>query len=303
MTDERIIRLGTSEKAGTFWSQGTTIAKLFERDHGSHITVLDAYEASLENARRLDEGLIDLGFMASNWIGHAYRGDPPFTHDIAMRNVAPVNSGAMFFIVLKESKLRSVRDLIGKRVAIGPKGSGMVQHIHTIFGVLGVSFDDFTPVFLSFEEGGKALEAGDVDAQWQCPYPNQVMANIAALLDVRVLDYAPADLKAVLGQVNFYRPVTVPMGFFRGVTKDTDQLAVVNIISAHKNTDVETVRKFVQTILLNLDEMAKINALFAGLGNLFEPLRDVGVSALEFGEVPLHQGALDAYENAGYLSN
>lgn len=302
MTDENTIRLGTSETDGTFWSEGMTIATLFERDNGTRIQVLDAGQASIENARRLDSDLIDLGFMASNWIGRAYRGDTPFEHEIAIRNVAPANSGAMFFIVRDDSPLRLIRDMVGKRVAIGPEGSGMVQHIHTIFGVLGISFDDFTPVYLSFEDGGKALEAGQVDAQWQCPYPNQVMTDIAARMDVRILDYAADDLVAVLDQVDFYRPATVPTGFFRGVADATDQLAVVNIISAHENTDTETVRRFVETILSNLDEMAEMNALFAGLADLFEPLRTQGASALEFGGAPLHPGALQAYKNAGYLS-
>lgn len=302
MTAGKTIRLGTSETNGTFWSQGSTIATLVERDHGDAVTVLDAGQASIENARRLDGGLIDLGFMASNWIGRAYRGDTPFEQAIAIRNVAPANSGAMFFIVRADSALQRVRDMIGKRVAIGPEGSGMVQHIHTIFGVLGISFDDFTPVYLSFEDGGHALEAGEVDAQWQCPYPNQVMADIAARFDVRMLDYAPDDLKAVLDQVDFYRPASVPVGFFRSVTEQTNQLAVVNIISAHENTDTETVRKVVATMLSNLDVMAEMNPLFAGLGDLFEPLRRGGASALEFGGAPLHPGAVEAYRDAGYLS-
>ena len=302
MTGEKTIRLGTSETGGTFWSQGTTIATLFEQDNGTAVDVLDAGQASIENARRLDDGLIDLGFMASNWIGRAYRGDPPFTRPIAIRNVAPANSGAMFFIVRADSPLRRIRDMIGKRVAIGPEGSGMVQHIHTIFGVLGISFDDFTPVYLSFEDGGKALEEGRVDAQWQCPYPNQVMADIATRMDVRMLDYTPDDLAAVLDQVDFYRPATVRAGFFRGVVSDTDQLAVVNIISAHESTDATTVCRFVETILSNFDAMAESNALFSGLPDLFAPLRTDGASALEFGGAPLHPGALRAYKNAGYLS-
>lgn len=302
MTGDQTIRLGTSEKDGTFWSQGSTIGALIEREQGVAVEVLDAGQASIENARRLDEGLIELGFMASNWIGLAYRGDAPFDRDIAIRNIAPANSGAMFFIVRADSPMRTVRDMIGKRVAIGPEGSGMVQHIHTIFGVLGISFDDFDPVYLSFEDGGKALEAGTIDAQWQCPYPNPVMADIAARMDVRMLDYAADDLSAVLGRVDFYRPATVQAGFFRGVDTATEQLAVVNIVAAHENTDPDTVEKFVTTMLQNMDEMAELNPLFRGLADLFEPLRMQGAPAFEFGAVPLHPGAVAAYKKAGYLS-
>ena len=302
MNSSQRIRIGTSEVDGTFWSEGKGIAGLLERDHGIASDILDAGQASIENGQRLDAGLIELGFMASNWIGRAYRADAPFESPVQIRNVAPANSGAMFFITRADSALQSVRDMVGKRVAIGPQGSGMVQHIHTIFDVLGISFDDFTPAYLSFEDGGAALEAGEVDAQWQCPYPNTVMRDISERMDVRVLGYTGDDLAQVLDQVDFYRHSVMPKGFFRGIDADTEQLAVVNIVAAHENTDPEIVRKFVATMLANLDELTEINALFRGLGDLFEPLRSEGAAALEFGGVPLHPGAIQAYRDAGFLS-
>ena len=296
------IRIGTSEQGGTFWTEGQAIATLLERDRGIASDILDAGQASIENARRLDAGLIEFGFMASNWIGRAYRGDAPFEEAINIRMVAPANSGAMFFIARADSELRNVRDLVGKRVSIGPEGSGMGQHIHTMFDVLGISFDDFTPAYLSFEEGGKALKAGEVDAQWQCPYPNAVMHDISERMDVRVLDYDHADLASILHNVDFYRPATMPAGFFRGIERNTEQLAVVNIIAAHERTDPEIVRQFVVTMLNNLDELAEINPLFVGLDRIFEPMKTDGAAAIEFGGVPLHPGAVSACRDAGYLS-
>lgn len=295
------IRLGTSERGGTFWSQGEAIACLLKRDHGLDCRVLDAAEASIENARRLEEDRLDLGFMASNWIGRAWNAEPPFESPVDIRMVAPANSGAMFFIVRDDSPLRTVRDMIGRRVSIGPRGSGMVQHVRTIFGTLGIGFDEFEPVHFSFAEGGAALEAGEVDAQWQCPYPNPVMRDISERFAVRVLDYDPADLDEVLGAVDFYRPSVMAEGTFRGIGRDTRQLAVVNVIAAHARTDAEVVRKFVSTMLDNLDELADANLLFRGLGSLFEPLRKDGIAALEFGGVPLHAGAVRACREAGYI--
>jgi len=296
------IRIGTSEQGGTFWTEGQAIATLLERDRGIASDILDAGQASIANARRLDAGLIEFGFMASNWIGRAYRGDAPFEEAINIRMVAPANSGAMFFIARADSELRNVRDLVGKRVSIGPEGSGMVQHIHTMFDVLGISFDDFTPAYLSFEDGGKALEAGEVDAQWQCPYPNVVMHDISERMHVRVLDYDHADLASILDNVDFYRPATMPAGFFRGIERNTEQLAVVNIIAAHERTDPEIVRQLVATMLNNLDELAEINPLFVGLDRIFEPMKTAGAAAIEFDDVPLHPGAVSACRDAGYLS-
>lgn len=295
------IRIGTSEKGGTFWSQGEAVATMLRRELGVECQVLDAREASIENARRLGDDRIDFGFMASNWIGRAYAGEPPFEKPVDVRMVAPANAGAMFFIVREDSPLRSVRDMIGKRVSIGPAGSGMVQHIHTIFGALGISFDQFTPVNMSFEDGGRALETGAIDAQWQCPYPNQVMHDISQRMDVRVLDYTGNDLKTVLDTAKFYRHAVMPKGFFRGIAHDTQQLAVVNIIATHARADDEAVRRFVAAMLGNLDTLASINPLFTALGRVFEDMKTGGAAALEFGGTPLHPGAIRAYRDAGLL--
>lgn len=295
------LRIGTSERDGTFWSQGQALAELLRREPDIEVSVLDANEASIENARRLDVGLIEFGFMASNWIGRAKNGDAPFDDPIELRMAAPANSGAMFFIVRADSPLRTVRDMIGRRVAVGPAGSGMVQHIHTIFDALEIPFADIEPAYLSFEDGAKALEAGEVDAQWQCPYPNVVMRELSERTDVRVLEQDPEDLARLFGAVDFYRPTVMPAGFFRGVGADTAQLAVVNVIATHERTDAETVRRVVAAMLSNSAALAELNPLFRGLGDLFEPLRTQGAASLEFGGVPLHPGARQAYRDAGFL--
>ena len=294
------VRIGTSERGGTFWSQGEAVAAVLERDCGIRCRLFEAAQASIENARRLQEDRIDFGFMASNWIGRAKNGAAPFEAPMDIRMVAPANSGAMFFISRADGALRKVRDLAGKRVSIGPENSGMAQHIQTIFGALGIH--DFTPVHLSFEEGAAALEAGEVDAQWQCPYPNPVMRDLSFRLDVRVLDYDPGEPEQVVREAGFYRIAVMPEGFFRGVGRETAQLAVVNVVAAHARQNPETVRALVAAMLANLDELAAMNALFRGLGELFEPLRVSGPQALEFGGVSLHPGALRAYREAGYLN-
>jgi len=298
------IRIGTAERDGTFHSQGLTLKVLLDRRQSlGAIEVIESSSASIENANRLHAGEIEFGFMASNWIGRARNGEPPFTQPIDIRMVAPMNAGPLFFVTRADADIATVADLRGRRVAVGMKTSGMVQHAHTIFGVLGLSFSDFTPVYLDFAAGADALAAGEVDAQLQCPIPNKVMTALAERIDVRLLPYAAPDLNRLMQAVSFYRPVTMRKGAIRGLDADAPQPAVVNILATHARVDELIVREAVAVIIGDTDELGRRNPLFSGLGELFEPLRRRGVAALSFGGVALHPGALAAYRAAGLLGD
>ena len=73
------IRIGTSERDGTFHSQGLALKAVLERQPSlAPVEVLRIDTASIENANRLHAGEIAFGFMASNWIGRAKNGEAPF---------------------------------------------------------------------------------------------------------------------------------------------------------------------------------------------------------------------------------
>src|SRR5205085_1897542 len=186
---------------------------------------------------------------------------------------------------------------------VGMETSGMVQHAHNIFGVLGMSFADFTPVYLDFTAGAEALARGEVDAQFQCPIPNKVMTDLAARVDLRVLPYGTSELDAVIKAVPYYRSTIMRKGAIRGLNVDMPQLAVINILAAHARLPEAIVRDAVAAILAGADELARLNRLFLGLADLFVPLRSQGTAALEFGDVELHPGAIRAYREAGLLAN
>ena len=297
-----VLRIGTSEYGGTFFTQGTALAELFNRGRSENDRCeVKTTDASIHNAEQLDRGELEFGFMASNWIGRAKNGSAPFTKKISLRMVAPANAGPMCLVKLAGTPIESVADFSGKRIAIGVKGSGMEQHIRTIFGILGLSFENFTPVYMGFAEGADALVAGDVDVQFHPPIPNKVLSDLSQRADIRVIPFASGQMEKLLAQVPFYRAVVVRKNAFRGVREDTTQVGVINVIVTHERVDQSAVRDMARAIADNLDKLPEMNPLFRGLKDLFEPLRTEGAAAFEFGGVSLHPGALQAYREAGWL--
>jgi TRAP transporter TAXI family solute receptor len=296
------IRIGASERDGTFHSQGRALQTILGRHARlAPVEVLESKSASVDNARRLQAGEIELGFMASNWIGRAKRGEAPFVEPADLRMAAPMNAGPLFFIARAGAPIRAVSELRGKRVAVGLRTSGMVQHVHAIFGALCLRFSDFTPVYLDFAAGADALAAGEVDAQFQCPIPNQVMTDLAERVDLRVLGLRPAEIETVMRAVPDYRSTVMRKHAIRGLEEDVAQIAVVNVLATHARVPEPMVCDVVGAVVKQAGELGRINPLFAGLQDLFAPLRLRGPAALEFGGVALHSGALRAYREAGLV--
>jgi hypothetical protein len=297
------LRIGTAEANSTFLSQGQALKSVLERNPAlAPVDVSVSATASVENANRLAADDIDFGFMASNWIGRAKNGEAPFAQRIDLRMVAPMNAGPLFFIARADSDLRTVTDVRGRRLVVGPQQSGMAQHARVILGALGLTFSDFVPVYLDFAAGSDALTRGEADAQLQCPIPNAVMTALAERTRPRVLPYGPGDLEKVLGAVPFYRRTIMRKGAIRGLDEDVAQAAVINVLVTHARAPDAKVHDVASEIYAARDELPRRNALFSGIGELFTPLRSDGVRALEFGGVPLHLGAVAAYRAAGLLA-
>lgn len=296
------MRIGVAEPGSTFLSQGNALKTILDRRGvGLPVEIVTALSASIENAEGLSRGAIQFGFMASNWIGRALRGEAPFKEKIELRMVAPANAGPLFFIALASSRFHEVADLRGARVCVGPATSGMAQHADTMLRALGWTKEDVQVVNLDFAQGAEALKRGEVDAQLQCPIPNKVMAALDASTELRVLEWGD-DFDRLLAFQPLYRPTTIRAGQLRCVAQDTRQPAVVNVIVTHANVDRQLVRDVTLAIVEDAGTLVALEPLYQGLPDLFEPLPTQGRAAFEFGGVPLHDGALAAYSDAGLLA-
>jgi hypothetical protein len=287
------IRIGTSEHDGTFHSQGRALKVILDRQPS--LAPVEVLTADTPASNAACTPTRSFGFMAANWIGRAkWRSAVPQSDRDPHGGK---DAGPLFFV--------GADSAVGRSPTCAPQDraraekSGMVQHAHTMFGVLGLAFSEFSQVYLVLKRRRRWLQRGR--CRLQCPIPNKVTA-LSEQCDVQVLPYAPGQLETLLGAVSFYRHTVMRKAAFRGLDADVAQPAVVNILATHARVPDDIVRAAVAAIIANADELGRINPLFNGLGDLFAPLKTDGAKALEFGGVALHPGAVQAYREAGLLT-
>ena len=141
---------------------------------------------------------------------------------------------------------------------------------------LGHSLDDFTPVYMDFATGARALAQGDIDGQLQCPIPNQVMSALDASVDLRVLPYDGDDLATVLAKNSVYRRAIMKSGDLRALTHDVAQPGVVNVLVTHERQPDDSVAAVTRAIVAGAEELGRLNPLFRGMADLWRPLASEG---------------------------
>lgn len=110
----------------------------------------------------LSSGAIDLGGVGGAPFAFAYAGGAPIKVVFAIRSVGGHGSKASALIVRKNSPIRTLADLPGKRVAT-VRGSAGQNLVLRLLEKEGIGFDAVKWVYLNNGEAKAALAAGSVD--------------------------------------------------------------------------------------------------------------------------------------------
>jgi hypothetical protein len=214
-------------------------------------------------------------------------GAPPFDKPQPLAMMAPINIGPLFFVAPAHSKLSSLTDLKGKRIGVGHQHSGMIQHMRSIFEAIDLPFAAIQPVYVHSNEGNRLLLDGEIDAQFEPPFPNPPSAE---------------ERQAVLDRIPLYGEVVIPGGAFPGHDRDSTEIAVINVIAVHAQEREDLVFGLARSIIEGADELARRNALFHGLDRLLTFVGRKLMPVLELLGAPPHPGALRAFHASGYLT-
>lgn len=123
------------------------------------------------------------------------------------------------FVVRADSPARTIRDLVGKPVAFGAKGSGLVILSRYVLDGIGLEQDkDFHAVYLERADDGPPMALdGRVVALWGggLGWPGfTVMAKSTG--GARFIAPDAGEIRRILAKHSFLKPLTVPAGTFPG---------------------------------------------------------------------------------------
>ena len=164
--DRTAVTLGTATPGGGFPVYGQAVAETINDVDPTLDVRTQHTKGSTENVPLLEAGAVDLALVQGEVAHEAWNGIGRERADL--RVLAAMYSTAGMFVVRADSPYRAIADLVGRPVAFGAQGSGLVILARYVLDGLGLDRDrDFTAVFLERAGDGPAMVLdGRVAALW-----------------------------------------------------------------------------------------------------------------------------------------
>lgn len=189
--------------------------------------------------------------------------------------------------------LDDLRQLKGKRIAVGPQGSGQRVTTEKILGISGVNSENSKLLSLTTQEADKALNDDEIDALF-LPIALDAPILLTLLKNPRLRPMSFTEAEAVTRIFPFLVKLVLPRAVidFEGIVPATDLtlIATPNLV---------LVRKDIHPALIELLAQAIVAA--HGKPGIFEKAREF--PKVTDPEYPMAEGAVDFYKNGPSFLN
>jgi TRAP transporter TAXI family solute receptor len=249
---------------------------------------------STENVRNLDSGVIDLGMVLPNVLYEAYHGLGTFKGKKveSIRAMLNTYSFPLHIITLTKSGIKSIPELKGKKVAIGPPGSTDHRSFEAVLPEYNMTMKDMNIRPLSLTDRTTALSDGQVDAI--VVLTGITSASVTELMttkDARYLEISPEILKRIHAKYPYYVEGTIPKGTYKNLKEDVTTIFTYGVLAASIKTDPKLIYEITKLIFEKKNEIVQI----INLAKELDPKIAVKVP------IPLHPGAEKYFREIGAL--
>lgn len=226
----QIFNLGTAGITGIFWPTGGHTCNLVNKsreaqNHKLRCTV-ESTAGSVSNLRAIRSGDLDMGLAQSNLLFHAYNGSGPFESEGAnkdLRFIMSYTTNMIHLVTRKDTGIKSVHDLKGKRFNSGNVGSGTETTSYMLLSYYGIDpkTDLALDSKLTSREQSAALCDGKIDAYlYPTAVPVATIEEAANTCDIHIVSLNGPELDKLLAERPYFEKATIPAGVYHGVDAD-----------------------------------------------------------------------------------
>jgi uncharacterized protein len=284
------LRIGTASPGGTYYVYGEALAKILTPTLDLPVERL-ATEGPVQNIELMEGGEAKLGFVTIGVALQAWNGTGVWAGKKparSMRVIFPMYDTPFQFLVLQESGIRSVSEMSGKRIGVGPAGGTAAAYFPEFFRVLNVpvslAYGEWAELAAQVHERKLDVLAGAAGV----PFPSFI--ELEAKNKVRYVAFTANDIAALRLAMPELTPSRIPAGTYPSLLRSYQTLGLFNFAIAHAQLPDDLVYHVVRAVFENQEEMMEANAAAA---------ETIPANIERNSFLPLHPGAIRYYRQIG----
>jgi TRAP transporter TAXI family solute receptor len=286
------INVLTGGTSGVYYPLGVALTKIYADKIPDVRPSVQATKASVENLNLIQQGKGEVAFTLADSLAQAWEGNEEagFKTKLGkLRAIAGIYPNYIQIVASKESAIKTLADLKGKRLSVGAPKSGTELNARAILKAAGLKYEDLGKVeYLPFAESVELMKNRQLDATLQSAGLGVAsIKDLATSVPITVVE-VPA---AVIAKVGIpYQAATIPAGTYSGQDTPVSTAAVQNFLVTRADANDDLVYEMTKAMFENLPEMAAAHAAARSI-----KLED----AAKGSPVPLHPGAVRYYKEKG----
>lgn len=291
------VKFGGSNPGGAWFTIAGGLAPLYnEKISNINVTPV-ATGASVDNNRQIRKGDLDIILSHSthaydNWNGTGvFEKDGPFK---GLRMLCGVFIGWNHWVTLADSDIKTMSDFAGKKIGLGPPGSGNAATSENILKDLGL-MDKIKPVHLNFGDTGRALAEGHLDAIGVSTAPMPNVVEVEAMHKIRLVEMNSDEIDMVLEKSPArFISTKIPAGTYKSWGTDYPCVGFQVYMAASEKVSPEVVYNILK-VTFDPENKTQVENIHKTLKQL-----SAGLTSMTSIKVPLHAGAVKFWEEQGF---
>ena len=274
--------IATGGPAGLYYPFGGGMASLWSRELPELSVRAEVTGGSVTNVIQVARKESELGIATADVVTDAYLGRGRFPEPLPLRVLFTAYPNVVHILTLRDSGIRRIADLRGRRVSLGAAGSGTAIAAENVLTGLGVPLSELAPTYLSFSETAAALKDGSIDAGFVVGGLGlAAVTELAVTRELHLVALSDEEVQRLGRLFQAYSGYVIPANTYRGPAGDVQALGLWSAVVVHADLPAALAYRLTCTIYRNREALLKVSPVARAL-----TLENVH----RLPEVPLHPG-------------
>jgi TRAP transporter TAXI family solute receptor len=291
---EQVVTVATGPLGGTFYPLGKAMVEIWSDNIADEQFTFMPSGGTRNNIQLLIDSEAEVAFADGLYVDaffglNTYDGNP---HSF-MRTLTPLYQWLVYLVVSKNSGIKTVSDLKGKRISLGAIGSSASTAMGALMRSTGIDIEkDIDVEYLSYVDQVAALSKQSIDAALFTDAPGSAgVENLLATGCCNLLAVPNSVIEATTQQVPYLSKYSIPPNAFPGQTAAVTTFSSPAVMLVHEKIHPILVYRMTKALYENQKDLIAVA----------DVMKSMEASDILKLKIPIHPGAERYYNEINVI--